>query len=45
MAGEDAGEFGPLLDRLQWQGAGYRDGVPFKTQGIVYVPDPYTARR
>lgn len=42
---EIATEFAPLLDRLQWRGDGYRDGVAFKTQGIVYVPDPYTARK
>lgn len=42
---EVAGEFGPLIDRLQWRGDGYRDGAAFKTQGLVYVPDPYTARR
>jgi hypothetical protein len=42
---EVAGEFAPLLDRLQWRGDGYREGVAFKTQGIVYVPDPYTPRR
>lgn len=45
MRQEVADEFGPLIDRLQWRGDGYRDGVAFKTQGIVYVPDPYTARR
>jgi len=42
---EVAEEFGPLLDRLQWRGDGYRENIAFKTQGIVYVPDPYTARR
>lgn len=42
---EVAGEFVPLIERLQWRGDGYRDGVAFKTQGIVYVPDPYTPRR
>jgi hypothetical protein len=42
---EVATEFGPLISRLQWSGDGYRDNIPFKTQGIVYVPDPYTARR
>lgn len=38
-------EFGPLLSRLQWRGDGYREGVAFKTRGIVYVPDPYSARK
>jgi hypothetical protein len=38
-------EFSPLLDRLQWRGEGYRNSVAFKTQGIVYVPDPYIPRR
>lgn len=42
---EVATEFAPLLQRLQWSGDGYRDNVPFKTQGIVFVPDPYTSRR
>lgn len=42
---EVAEEFAPFLDRLQWRGDGYRDGVAFKTQGIVYVPDPYTTQK
>lgn len=42
---EIAAEFAPLIERLQWRGDGYRDGIAFKSQGIVYVPDPYTARR
>jgi len=37
-------EFGPWLDQLQFHGQGYRDGVVFESFGIVYVPDPYTAR-
>jgi hypothetical protein len=37
-------EFGPLLARLQFDGEGYRDGQVFRTYGIVYVPDLYTAR-
>lgn len=37
-------DFRPQLDRLQWQGDGYRDGKVFHTYGIVFVPDPYDAR-
>jgi hypothetical protein len=37
-------EFGPWLGRLQYAGEGYRDGRTFQSYGIVYVPDPYTAR-
>lgn len=32
------------LDRLQWQGDGYRDGRIFYSYGIVFVPDPYDSR-
>lgn len=42
---EIADEFAPLIERLQWRGDGYRDGEAFKTQGLVYVPDLYTARK
>lgn len=42
---ELAGEFAPLLDRLQWRGEVWREGKHFKTKGIAYVPDPYTPRR
>lgn len=37
-------EFGARFRRLQFQGDGYKDGQVFHTYGIVYVPDPYTAR-
>jgi hypothetical protein len=37
-------EFAPWLARLQFVGDGYRDGITFREFGIVYVPDPYTAR-
>jgi hypothetical protein len=37
-------EFGALLARMQFEGDGYKDGKVFRTHGIVYVPDPYTAR-
>ncbi len=33
------------LDGLQFRGEGYRNGRTFRTSGIVFVPDPYTARR
>jgi hypothetical protein len=42
---EIAAEFGPKISRLQWEGDGYRDGRVFRTYGVVYVPDPYEARR
>lgn len=37
-------DFRPQLDRLQWQGDGYRHGKVFHSYGIVFVPDPYDAR-
>jgi len=37
-------EFGTALRRLQFEGDGYKEGKVFRTHGIVYVPDPYTAR-
>ena len=36
--------FAPRCHALQFSGDGYRDGKTFKTYGIFYVPDPYTAR-
>ncbi len=36
--------FVALLQTAVWRGDGYRDGRVFKTQGTVYVPDPYTPR-
>ena len=41
---EIASDFGPKLNRLQWEGDGYRDGTVFRTKGIVLVPDPYEQR-
>jgi hypothetical protein len=41
---EIADEFGPWLNRLQFSGEGHRDGEVYRSYGIVYVPDPYTAR-
>jgi hypothetical protein len=41
---EIAREFGPKLNRLQWEGEGYREGNVFRTYGIVLVPDPYEPR-
>jgi Protein of unknown function (DUF3800) len=37
-------EFAGLIGTLQFRGDGYRDGQVFKTFGIAYVPDLYTAR-
>ncbi len=37
-------KYGALLNRLQFQGEGYRDDKVFSTHGIVYVPDPFTSR-
>lgn len=36
--------YGVLLNSLQFSGDGYRDDQVFRTHGIVYVPDPFTAR-
>jgi len=41
---EVAKEFGPWLNSLQYQGDGYKDGQRYRSFGIVFVPDPYTAR-
>lgn len=41
---EIADEFGPWLAQLQFRGEGYRDGNVYQEYGIVFVPDPYTAR-
>jgi hypothetical protein len=41
---EVADEFGPWLSQLQFRGETYRDGTVYPEFGIVYVPDPYTAR-
>jgi len=41
---ELAGEFGPKLNHLQWDGNADKDGHVFHLWGIVYVPDPYTGR-
>lgn len=43
--GEIEGEFRPWLDRLQFRGECEQDGVVRDAFGIVYVPDPYEARR
>lgn len=41
---EIADEFGPWLSQLQFRGEGYRDGNVFQEYGVVFVPDPYSAR-
>lgn len=41
---EIASEFGPWLNQLQFHGEGYREGKVYQQHGIVFVPDPYTAR-
>jgi len=38
-------EFGPLLAQSQYHGDGHKDGKVFKTHSIVYVADPYEARK
>ena len=38
---EIAEQFGPWLNRLQYRGQGYRDGVVFDSYGISFVPNPY----
>lgn len=42
---EIADDFGRWLAQLQFRGQGYRDGSVHELYGIVFVPDPYTARR
>jgi hypothetical protein len=42
---EIADGFGSWLAQLQFRGQGHRDGVVHELFGIVFVPDPYTARR
>lgn len=37
-------EFESLLQGLQYQGHGYRDGRVYQSYGIFLVPDPYTPR-
>ncbi len=37
---EIAREFGPLLDKIQYRGDGYKEGQVFRTWGILYVPNP-----
>lgn len=41
---EIADEFGPWLNQLQFRGESYREGSVYPEWGIIYVPDPYTAR-
>jgi hypothetical protein len=41
---EITSEFGPWLNQLQFRGDAYRDGNVYQEFGIVFVPDPYTAR-
>ena len=41
---EIATEFGPWLADLQFQGDAHKNGRIFQEYGIVFVPDPYTAR-
>lgn len=42
---EVADDYGRWLAQLQFRGQGYRDGVVHELYGIVFIPDPYTARR
>lgn len=41
---EIAVDYGPWLNRLQFRGQGYREGEVYDSYGIVFVPDPYSAR-
>jgi len=40
-----ASDFGPWLNELQFRGEAYRDGNVYPEWGIVFVPDPYSARK
>ncbi len=42
---EIADDFGRWLAQLQFHGQGYREGEVYESYGIVFVPDPYEARR
>lgn len=42
---EIADDYGRWLAQLQFRGQGYRDGAVHDLYGIVFVPDPYTARQ
>jgi hypothetical protein len=42
---EIADDFGRWLAQLQFRGQGYREGEVYDSYGIVFVPDPYEARR
>lgn len=47
MAGpvrEEIRHFANLLEPIIWSGEGIRKGRHFRTQSVVYVPDPYIAR-
>ena len=35
---EIAGEFGPLLSKMQWHGSGEKQGQTYITYGITYIP-------
>jgi hypothetical protein len=41
---EIAENYGQWLAELQFRGEGSRDGDVYDSYGIVFVPDPYTAR-
>ena len=36
--------YGAKLKKLMFQGSGYRDGETYFSDGIFYLPDPYTSR-
>jgi Protein of unknown function (DUF3800) len=42
---EVADDFGPWLAQLQFRGQGFREGETYDSYGILFVPDPYVARR
>lgn len=41
---ELADRFASWIGQLQWRGQGYDNGRVFDQFGVVFVPDPYTAR-
>ena len=41
---ELADDYRHWLAQLQFRGDGYHDGAVYNSYGIVFVPDPYTAR-
>lgn len=44
LRSEIAEQFGAWLNRIQFRGEIKKEGINYQTYGIVFVPDPYSAR-